>query len=221
MQGSNDAETCLDGKVRKRKRTAASMGNQSALSIAQISEPTYARASDEKLMMELNSRCRNLCLKRVFSSKEGKIDWNALFEYIREGREFTMHQRRSEILFRLFKGTVINQPAEGTAVKKFKHDWCIPARESYPNLSCINCRSCWGVYYGFSKHSMEMCSITLRKIFSCTGAVVQSYSDSTMMDYTYDQTEEILRTNLAPEENSENQNLIGKYFSSSDLPLLS
>ena len=56
---------------------------------------------------------------------------------------------------------------------------------------------------------MDACAASLKLSFECTGAVSSSYRESTLLNYTYDETEDLLLNEVLDESDTP-QDWIGK-----------
>ena len=164
--------------------------------------------SDEKIAAQLFSRCSNKCLHDHFMLETGRADLNSLVGYIRTGRETVLNMTTTtstEVLFRLFKGTIKNRLDCIQKTTKLDHNWVLPDMDSN------NCRHCWGLYYGFSKHAMNLCASSLKGNVTFIGTVTESYEDTEVFEYTYDETREML-INETIDENGKSVEWAGRYI---------
>ena len=198
MDCSDDLDDSQSRKFAKRKRFISSRGNKSTMGNPSKRVSTLEPFSDDSIVRDLHQKCPSKCLIIANRTKEGYTDWNKLINDVRDGRLSVVNSLSSsynEILYRLFKNTITNPPRTGikTKVVKFSHNWSLPCASS------LQCRHCWGIYHGFSKYSIDKCAADLKKKFEHTGAVTESYSDSKVFNYTYDQVEQIIQEEVVDE----------------------
>ena len=154
--------------------------------------------SNVDLISEVTACCKKQCIFNNYSSGDSGVSLDRLVDFIREGREHTClldKESKSNVMYRLFKGTVQNFPTSGSGptYEDFQHKWTLPL------LGEINCRKCWGCYYGFSPHQLDKCSQALKKDWALTG-ISALYNDHTNHSYTSDNLKYILQRNVIGED---------------------
>jgi hypothetical protein len=203
MTGDNLAEPTSGIAGQKRKvslSSAASKGSKytlgSAKKVSALSAPAPQYLVDAELLQRLSRACKKHCLAKLFKSSD------ALIKFLKQGLAGTCNMsdaERNEKLFTLFKATVQNPPPSGVGpTDKFEHHWSLPA------VGNVQCRLCWGAYYGFSKHKLDVCSKGIRQNWLYTGKVTSAFSDDTVYhnEYTYEDARGMIVSNLVSEEGS-------------------
>ena len=182
----------------KPKKIKSSIGSSHTLSQSQVKKislvgfPKQLNGDEISAQLHSNSQTaccsKTNCFMKLFPGTDGTTtDYNSCVKFLQECREETRTKDKDEkdrFLLDSFKRFTVDLSA-----KRLIHNWQLLGGKKV-------CRGTFEFAYGFTKYDLDMCSSKLRVNPLIENLRPPTYTDSTLHEYNYNETEAMMEDNF-------------------------